>query len=77
MSLSSNLEVVEAIVFAHFHSKFEMVLLSDAEKKQRQNMIGTKMRELYSPGIAEQQQTDLRDSATRFKEHSSTEQGNW
>ena len=51
--------------------------MSDAEKKQRQNMIGTKMRELYSPGIAEQQQTDLRDSATRFKEqHSSTEQGN-
>lgn len=41
-------------------------------------MIGTKMRELYSPGILlAQQQTDLRDSATRFKEHSSTEQGNW
>ena len=52
--------------------------MSDAEKKQRQNMIGTKMRELYSLGIAEQQQTDIRDStATRFKEHSSTEQGNW
>ena len=51
--MSFYLGIVEAIVFARFHSKLELVLMSEVEKRQMLNKLGTKMRELFSTEIAE------------------------
>ena len=51
--MSFYLGIVEAIVFARFHSKLELVLMSEVEKRQMLNKLKTKMRELFSTEIAE------------------------